>query len=115
MPARKSAAWPLNLSILWIIAFPGIPTGRRTMGGKNPERPARVQPLPRPSRHMGSIGAGSPGEQSRHRKKPQISPLRYAPVEMTIWFENRIQRFQESSAELQIPRLLSGGQKGGGS
>jgi hypothetical protein len=28
-------------------------------------------------------------------KKPQISPLRYAPVEMTILFKDRIPRFQE--------------------
>ena len=42
------------------------------------------------------------------RKRPQISPLRYAPVEMTILFEDRITRFQERSAELQIPRLRSG-------
>jgi hypothetical protein len=35
-------------------------------------------------------------------------PLRYAPVEMTIFLEDRIVRFQERSAELQIPRLRSG-------
>jgi hypothetical protein len=28
----KSAAWPLNLSILWIIAFSGISTGDRIAG-----------------------------------------------------------------------------------
>jgi hypothetical protein len=32
----------------------------------------------------------------------------YAPVEMTILFEHNIPRFQERSAELQIPRLRSG-------
>jgi hypothetical protein len=32
----------------------------------------------------------------------------YAPVEMTISFEYSIPRFQERSAELQIPRLRSG-------
>ena len=31
----KSAAWPLNLSILWIIAFPGISTGSRVCAGEN--------------------------------------------------------------------------------
>ena len=48
----------------------------------------------------------------RTKRKPQISPLRYAPVprhagagEMTILFEYRIPRFQERSAEPQIPRL----------
>jgi hypothetical protein len=41
-------------------------------------------------------------------KKPRISPLRYAPVEMTILFEHSIPCFQERSAELQIPRLRSG-------
>jgi hypothetical protein len=30
------------------------------------------------------------------------------PVEMTILFEESIPRFQERSAELQIPRLRSG-------
>ena len=28
-------------------------------------------------------------------RKPQVSPLRYAPVEMTILFEDRSRRFQE--------------------
>jgi hypothetical protein len=36
------------------------------------------------------------------------SALRYAPVEMTILFEYSIPRFQERSAEPQIPRLRSG-------
>jgi hypothetical protein len=31
----------------------------------------------------------------RTERKPQISPLRYAPVEMTILFEHSIPRFQE--------------------
>jgi hypothetical protein len=46
----------------------------------------------------------------KSKRKPQISPLRYAPVprragagEMTILFEYSIPRFQEKSAELQIP------------
>jgi hypothetical protein len=53
------------------------------------------------------------GENSK--EKPQISPLRCAPVprlagagEMTILFEDGIGCFHESSAELQIPRLRSG-------
>jgi hypothetical protein len=46
-------------------------------------------------------------------RKPQISPLRCAPVEMTILLEDRIRRFQEKSAELPIPRLRSGGQREG--
>jgi hypothetical protein len=33
----------------------------------------------------------------RTQKKPQISRLRYAPVEMTILLEDRIPRFQEKS------------------
>jgi hypothetical protein len=37
------------------------------------------------------------------KKQPQISPLRCAPVEMTILFEHGIRRFQEGSAEPQIP------------
>jgi hypothetical protein len=37
--------------------------------------------------------------------KPQISPLRLASVEMTILWRDEIPRFQERSAELQIPRL----------
>jgi hypothetical protein len=41
-------------------------------------------------------------------KKPQISPLRYAPVEMTNLWRDEIPCFQERSAELQIPRLRSG-------
>jgi hypothetical protein len=35
--------------------------------------------------------------------KPQISPLRCAPVEMTIPFKGRTWRFRETSPELQIP------------
>src|SRR5258708_25515446 len=47
-------------------------------------------------------------EGSADRKgKPQISPLRYAPVEMTNLWRDEIPRFQERSAELQIPRLRS--------
>jgi hypothetical protein len=49
------------------------------------------------------------------KKRPQISPQRYAPVprragagEMTILFEGRIPSFHETSADLQIPRLRSG-------
>jgi hypothetical protein len=38
-------------------------------------------------------------------QEPQISPLRCAPVEMTILFEDRITRFHERSAALQIPTL----------
>jgi hypothetical protein len=41
------------------------------------------------------------------KKGPQISPLRCAPVEMTILFESGIPCFHERSAELQIPRLRS--------
>jgi hypothetical protein len=41
-------------------------------------------------------------------KKPQISPLRCAPVEMTNSWRDEIPRFQRTSAELQIPRLRSG-------
>jgi hypothetical protein len=37
--------------------------------------------------------------------EPQISPLRFAPVEMTILFEYSIPRFQERSAEPQVPPL----------
>jgi hypothetical protein len=44
----------------------------------------------------------------RTEREPQISLLRYAPVEMTILLEHSIPRFQERSAELQIPRLRSG-------
>jgi hypothetical protein len=39
------------------------------------------------------------------KKTPQISPLRYAPVEMTNCWRDEILHFQERSAELQIPRL----------
>jgi hypothetical protein len=43
--------------------------------------------------HEGRVGRG----------KPQISLLRYAPVEMTILFEDGIQRFHEGSAvSLQV-------------
>jgi hypothetical protein len=35
------------------------------------------------------------------RAKPQISPLRYAPVEMTNLWRDEISRFQERSPELQ--------------
>jgi hypothetical protein len=42
------------------------------------------------------------------KKRPQISPLRCAPVEMTILFESAIPCFHERSAEPQIPRLRSG-------
>jgi hypothetical protein len=42
------------------------------------------------------------------KEKPQVSPLRYAPVEMTNLWGDEIPRFQERSAELQIPRLRSG-------
>ena len=35
----------------------------------------------------------------------QIPPLRYAPVGMTILFENGFPRFHEGSVELQIPPL----------
>jgi len=48
------------------------------------------------------------GGQDDRKKKPQISPLRYALVEMTNLWPGEIPRFQERSAELQIPRLRSG-------
>jgi hypothetical protein len=48
----------------------------------------------------------------RTKKKPQVSPLRCAPVEMTILWQNEIPRFQERSVELQIPRLRSHGTPG---
>jgi hypothetical protein len=44
----------------------------------------------------------------RVEKKPQISPLRCAPVEMTILLEDETPRYQEESVEPQIPRLRSG-------
>jgi hypothetical protein len=34
-------------------------------------------------------------DSEEHERKPQISPLRCAPVEMTILFENAIRIFQE--------------------
>jgi hypothetical protein len=43
------------------------------------------------------------------KRKPQISPLRYAPVEMTNLWWDEILRFHESSVELQIPWLRSPG------
>jgi hypothetical protein len=39
--------------------------------------------------------------------KPQISPLRCAPVEMTILFEDRIPRFQERYEILAATELSS--------
>jgi hypothetical protein len=33
---EKSAAWPLNLSILWIIAFPVVAAGNGGKGGGKP-------------------------------------------------------------------------------
>jgi hypothetical protein len=47
-------------------------------------------------------------EGLRTGEKPQISPLRFAPVEMTILWPSEILHFQERPAELQIPRLRSG-------
>jgi hypothetical protein len=41
------------------------------------------------------------------KKKPQISPLRCAPVEMTILFEDRIPRFQEKHKILAATELSS--------
>jgi hypothetical protein len=41
------------------------------------------------------------------KKKPQTSPLRYAPVEMTILFEGRIPRFQEKYEILAATELSS--------
>jgi hypothetical protein len=41
------------------------------------------------------------------KKKPQISPLRCAPVEMTILFEDRISRFQEKYEILAATELSS--------
>jgi hypothetical protein len=43
----------------------------------------------------------------RAEKKPQISPLRYAPVEMTILFEGKIPRFQEKYEILAATELSS--------
>jgi hypothetical protein len=40
-------------------------------------------------------------------KKPQISPLRCAPVEMTILFEGKIPRFQEKQGSLAATELSS--------
>jgi hypothetical protein len=45
------------------------------------------------------------GKGRTEKKKPQISPLRCAPVEMTNLWQGEIPRFQERSAELQIGRL----------
>jgi hypothetical protein len=60
------------------------------------------------------IGSGRPGRNKdlgfrgrvRTQKKPQISPLRYAPVEMTILFEDRIPRFKEKY-EISVATELS--------
>jgi hypothetical protein len=41
----------------------------------------------------------------RRKRKPQISPLRYAPVEMTILYGCSIPRFQERYGKPQIPSL----------
>jgi hypothetical protein len=38
--------------------------------------------------------------------RPQVSPLRYAPVEMTILCEGETSRFHERPSEMQIPRFL---------
>jgi hypothetical protein len=46
-------------------------------------------------------------------RKPQISPLRCAPVEMTILFEMELGVSRRLPRTLQIPRLRSGGQRGG--
>jgi hypothetical protein len=64
---------------------------------------ARLKPCPSWREFFpASMGLGE------HKWKPQISPLRYAPVEMTNLWRGEIPRFQERSAELQIPRLRSG-------
>jgi hypothetical protein len=45
--------------------------------------------------------------QEWRKKKPQISPLRFAPVEMTIPFEDRTSRFQEKYEVLAATELSS--------
>jgi hypothetical protein len=49
----------------------------------------------------------------RTEKKPQISPLRYAPVEMTILFGDRIPRFQEKHEVLAATKLFSRPERSG--
>ena len=53
----KSAAWPLNLSILWIIAFPGNSTGTGVMcSGKHLQTRKEVSPsASNQSRGMGAL------------------------------------------------------------
>jgi hypothetical protein len=47
------------------------------------------------------------------KKRPQISPLRYAPVEMTILFKGRIPRFQEKYDILAATELSSRPERSG--
>jgi hypothetical protein len=47
---------------------------------------------------MKNVPQGRKSLGENPKKKPQISPLRCAPVEMTILFEDRIPRFQETKS-----------------
>ncbi len=67
------------------------------------------------TRHLAGTSCGDMGVVRRARPKsrdferdPHLSRLQTSSPEMRISFEHRIPRFQERSAELQIPRLRSG-------
>ncbi len=68
------------------------------------------------TRHLAGASCGDMGVRcgvlaqnpGRLVTRPSISRLQTSLPEMRISFEHRIPRFQEGSAELQIPRLRSG-------
>jgi hypothetical protein len=57
---------------------------------------------------VGALHAAFLNESSTRGRFQRCVAGNPGPVEMTILFEYSIPRFQERSAELQIPRLRSG-------
>jgi hypothetical protein len=63
-----------------------------------------------PAESMNSNGirqSSFANRKGNSKKKPQISPLRYAPVEMTILFEDGNPRFQEKDEIFAATKLSS--------